>query len=65
MHVNNKSWNFLSFVMGVIIIYGFIINITFMSKGFGARECENFQNSLTYEKIDAVWKHFREAGNSL
>ena len=35
------------------------------SKGFDRKYCEEFQNSLNYDKIDRIWKSFREAGNSL
>lgn len=36
-----------------------------MNKGYDRRYCEEFQNTLAYEKIDKIWKSFREAGNSL
>jgi hypothetical protein len=26
---------------------------------------ENFQSELSIEKIDTIWKNFREAGNSI
>ena len=29
------------------------------------RYCEEFQNGLNYDKIDKIWRIFREAGNSL
>ena len=36
-----------------------------MQRGFDKRYCENFQAELTYDKIDNIWKSFREAGNSI
>lgn len=34
-------------------------------RGFDKRYCEDFQSELTIEKIDTIWKNFREAGNSI
>ena len=34
-------------------------------KGFDKAYCEDFQSDLSIEKIDAIWKNFREAGNSI
>jgi hypothetical protein len=36
-----------------------------MQRGFDKRFCEEFQAELTYDKIDSIWKNFREAGNSI
>jgi len=36
-----------------------------VSRGFDKRYCEEFQSELTYDKIDSIWKNFREAGNSI
>ena len=33
-------------------------------RGFDKRYCEDFQSDLSIEKIDTIWKNFREAGNS-
>ena len=33
--------------------------------GFNKTYCEDFQSELTYERIDNIWKSFREAGNSI
>ena len=35
------------------------------SRRFGKEYCENFQSELSIEKIDSLWKNFREAGNSI
>lgn len=41
-------------------------NITLlMQRGFDKRFCEEFQAELSYDKIDSIWKNFREAGNSI
>ena len=29
------------------------------NKPYDRKECEEFQNSLNYEKIDRIWKTFR------
>jgi len=34
-------------------------------KSFDKKYCEQVQNSLTFEKIENIWKNFREAGNSI
>lgn len=34
-------------------------------RGFDRKYCEDFQNELSYDKIDNIWKNFREAGNSI
>lgn len=36
-----------------------------LQRGFDKRYCEDFQAELTYDKIDTIWKNFREAGNSI
>lgn len=36
-----------------------------MQRGFDKRFCEEFQAELSYDKIDSIWKNFREAGNSI
>jgi hypothetical protein len=36
-----------------------------IEKSIENRYCEEFQNSLSTEMIDRIWKSFREAGNSL
>jgi hypothetical protein len=37
----------------------------FMSKTYDKKYCEDFQNGLTFEKIESIWKSYREAGNSI
>ena len=34
-------------------------------RGFDKQYCEDFQAELTYDRIDSIWKTFREAGNSI
>lgn len=36
-----------------------------MMKSFDKKYCEQVQNGLTFEKIESIWKNFREAGNSI
>ena len=36
-----------------------------MQRGFDKRYCEEFQSDLSYDRIDNIWKNFREAGNSI
>ena len=36
-----------------------------MQRGFDKKYCEEFQNQLSYDRIDGIWKTFREAGNSI
>jgi hypothetical protein len=36
-----------------------------MSKTYDKKYCEDFQNGLTFEKIESIWKSYREAGNSV
>ena len=35
------------------------------NKGVDKNYCEDFQAELSIEKIDNIWKNFREAGNSI
>ncbi len=37
----------------------------FKMKSFDKKYCEQVQNGLTFEKIENIWKNFREAGNSI
>lgn len=36
-----------------------------MSKTYDKKYCEDFQNELTFQKIESIWKSYREAGNSI